>query len=166
MFVAERARIAQLFGHLLLDIHHIGSTSVPELAAKPIIDMMPVVRDIRKVDEYSLGMKELGYTGFGEYGIAGRRLFTRKNDSGSRGIHVHIFQEGNMNIERHIAFRDYLRAFPSVAHEYGRIKVELARRFTWDIESYMDGKDGFIKETEKRALNWYREKRLGRTHFE
>ncbi len=158
MFKAEKARIVPVFGDRLLSIHHIGSTSVPGLAAKPIIDMMPVVKDILAVDECNSGMEGLGYTAMGEYGIPGRRLFSLKIDDITNKVHIHVFQHGDLNIERHLAFRDYLRAFPSIADEYVRIKRELAQRFTWDIEAYMDGKNGFIKETEREAINWYRKK--------
>jgi GrpB-like predicted nucleotidyltransferase (UPF0157 family) len=157
-FAAEKERIGTVLGHRLFEIHHIGSTSVPGLAAKPIIDMMPVVHDINKIDECNHGMEELGYTVMGEYGIPGRRFFYRRAENNS--CNVHIFQRGDPNVERHIAFRDYLQAFPRIAEEYGQIKKELAVKFTWDIESYINGKDPFIKETEKRAVAWYRANRM------
>ena len=156
LFEEEKARIAQVLEERALDIHHIGSTSVQGLAAKPIIDIMPVVRDIVAVDECNHGMEEIGYTAMGEYGIPGRRFFARTDGDAAHRVNVHVFQRGDSNIERHLAFRDYLRAFPAAAAEYAGIKIGLAKKFTWDIESYMDGKDGFIKENERRAIEWHR----------
>lgn len=144
-----------MLGHRLLEIYHIGSTSVPGLAAKPIIDMMPVVKDISTVDECNHGMEGLGYIVKGEYGIPGRRFFYRNAENNS--CNVHVFQGGDLNVERHLAFRNYLQAFPRIAEEYGQIKKRLATEFTWDIESYINGKDRFIRETEKKAVAWHRE---------
>ncbi len=156
LFEEEKARIATVLGERALDIYHIGSTSVQGLAAKPIIDIMPVVRDIVAVDECNHGMEEIGYTAMGEYGIPGRRFFTRRDGDAAHRVNAHVFQHGDTNVERHLAFRDYLRAFPAAAAEYAGIKIGLAKKFTWDIESYIDGKDCFIKETERKAIEWYR----------
>jgi GrpB-like predicted nucleotidyltransferase (UPF0157 family) len=144
-FRAEAAKIAAVFGPDLVSIHHIGSTAVPGLSAKPIIDMMPVVRDIAAVDLFNPAMIRLGYQPKGENGISGRRYFV-KGDDASRTHHVHIYAPDNPEVKRHLDFRDYLIAHPVEAQEYAALKVELARQFPHDIESYMAGKDGFIKE--------------------
>lgn len=157
MFEAEAAKIKEIFSDELIAIHHIGSTSVPGMKAKPIIDIMPVVRDINAVDKFNDKMIELGYEPMGEFGLPGRRYFRKGGDN--RTHHVHVYQLDNRTeIERHLALRDYLREHKDAAEEYGRLKEELARRFPDDIEAYMDGKDQFVKELEKKALKWYREK--------
>ena len=79
-FEREAARIANVLGENMVAIHHIGSTSVPGLCAKPIIDIMPVVRDIGAVDECNEGFIALGYTPMGEFGIPGRRYFHKGGD--------------------------------------------------------------------------------------
>lgn len=153
-FKREAAELSQVFGDELVAIHHIGSTSVPALQAKPIIDIMPVVRRIERVDAFNPQMEALGYEAMGELGIPGRRYFRKGGDD--RTHHVHVFQEGSAEIERHLAFRDYLRARPDIAARYGELKAQLARQFPHDIDAYMDGKDAFVKEVEREALVWRR----------
>ncbi len=153
-FEAEAARLRKVFGPLVCAVHHIGSTSVVGLPAKPIIDILLEVRDIQAVDACDAAMVALGYEPKGEYGIPGRRYF-RKGQT-RRTHHVHAFQHDNrVEIERHLAFRDYLRAHAAEAHRYAQLKQELARRHPRDIEAYMDGKDALVKELERRALEWY-----------
>jgi len=152
-FEIEAAKIKQVFGEDLIAIYHIGSTSVPNLKAKPIIDIMPIVRDIEEVDKFNDEMIALGYEPMGEFGIPGRRYFRKGGDD--RTHHVHIFQVGSQEAERHLAFRDYLRLHPDAAKKYGELKEKLANRYPDDIEAYMNGKDGFIKDLEKEAIKWY-----------
>jgi GrpB-like predicted nucleotidyltransferase (UPF0157 family) len=157
MFQQEAERLRAVFGPLLVDIHHIGSTSVPGLQAKPIIDMMPLVRDITQVDQLNEQMAALGYEAMGECGIPGRRYF-RKGGNEHRTHHVHAFQADHPEtVDRHLAFRDYLRAHPDTAREYGELKARLAQQFPDDIYGYMEGKDSFVKEVERKALEWYRD---------
>lgn len=160
MFAAEAEKLKAVFGRELTAIHHIGSTSVPGLKAKPIIDIMPIVKDIGAVDRFNEAMIRLGYEPLGEFGIPGRRFFPKGGEK--RTHHVHVFQEGSKEALRHMAFRDYLRAHPEEAGQYGELKQRLAGRFPDDIESYMDGKDGFIKAMEQKALAWWKgEERKG-----
>ncbi|QTM99109.1 GrpB family protein [Sediminibacillus dalangtanensis] len=153
LFLKEAKEIKEVFGDELIDVHHIGSTSVPGLAAKPIIDIMPVVRDIEKVDRYNRQMAAIGYEGKGEFGIPGRRYFRKGGEN--RSHHVHIFQQGDKGVTRHLAFRDFLRTHPHVARKYGAKKQELAGQFPCNIESYMDGKNQLAQEIEQKALAWY-----------
>ncbi len=153
MFREEAARLEAVFGPELIALHHIGSTSVPGLQAKPIIDMLPEVRDIEDVDGLNEALSRLGYQAWGEYGIAGRRYFSKGGEI-HRTHQMHCFQHDNPGIERHIAFRDYLIAHPDEAEAYGRLKDALAQQFPTDIVGYMDGKDAFIKEMERKALAW------------
>jgi GrpB-like predicted nucleotidyltransferase (UPF0157 family) len=153
-FEQEAALISKVFGDELAKIHHIGSTSVPGLQAKAIIDMLPVVRQVERVELFNEGMEALGYEALGEFGIPGRRYFRKGGDD--RTHQAHVFQIGDPGVERHLAFRDYLRAHPAVAAEYGALKAALARRFPEDINGYVDGKDAFVKATEQEALRWYR----------
>jgi GrpB-like predicted nucleotidyltransferase (UPF0157 family) len=151
-YEAEARALARVFGEALVAIHHIGSTAVPGLPAKPIIDILPVVRAIRAVDRLRPDLEALGYECMGEFGIPGRRYLRKGGDR--RTHHVHVFQEGDPNVVRHLAFRDYLRAHPDEARRYGELKAELAARFPRDIEAYMDGKDAFVKALERAALAW------------
>lgn len=153
MFMEEANLLKQIFNNALIEIHHIGSTSVPELSAKPIIDMMPVVHDINRVDNFNTAMQEIGYVAKGEFGIAGRRYFYKGGDN--RTHHVHIFQIGSHDITRHLAFRDYLKCHPEAREKYGALKEKLASQFPYDMEAYINGKDQLVKKLERRALEWY-----------
>lgn len=156
MFSEEAKKLQQIFKTEMIDIHHIGSTSVPQLKAKPILDIMPVVKDINIVDKYNGDMRSIGYEPKGENGIPERRYFEKGGDN--RSHHVHIYQIGNDEIKRHLAFRDYLRERPVEKKNYGEVKVKLAKQFPYDIKSYINGKDHLIKEIEAKSLNWYKEK--------
>ena len=150
----ERKAIAEILDGNGISIYHIGSTSVPGLAAKPIIDMMAVVRSLEKVDDARGKFSELGYEYLGEFGIAGRRYFRKGGDE--RTHQIHIFQADDWNnIGRHLAFRDYMRTHEKERTEYAKIKTALAQRFPYDIDGYCDGKDAFVREMEKRALLEY-----------
>ncbi|EQB34913.1 hypothetical protein M948_17545 [Virgibacillus sp. CM-4] len=152
-FKKGTAKLEKVFKDILISIHHIGSTAVKELKAKPIIDILPVVNAIDQVDSHNQKMYELGYTPLGEYGISGRRFFKKGVDQ--RTHHVHIYQAGNPHIDRHLAFRDYLRAHSQTAKEYGDKKEWLAIQYPYDIESYIKEKDMFVKQIEQQALKWY-----------
>lgn len=154
LFRKEADAISRILGDNLVLIHHIGSTSVPFLAAKPIIDIMPVVKDLSGVDAVSGEFVKLGYEYLGEFGIKGRR-YLRKGGQ-ERTHQIHIFQmEDDTNILRHLAFRDYLRSHRDVAMEYAELKKDLAARFPYDIDGYCDGKDAFVKRIENLALAEY-----------
>ena len=137
-----------------LTIEHIGSTSIPGLCAKPIIDMLLIVERVELLDDQNRSFEEIGYQVMGEYGIDSRRYFRRDDERGNRIVHVHGFADGSMNIQRHLLFRDYLRAYPARAAEYGALKVRLAEEYPNDIEQYMNGKDALIKQIELEASNW------------
>jgi GrpB-like predicted nucleotidyltransferase (UPF0157 family) len=150
LYRVEAERLIKILDGELMRLHHIGSTSVPGLAAKPLIDMLAEVRDIEKLDGLNERMMAAGYTPKGEYGITGRRYFF-KGSAERHTHHLHAFQEGNAEIVRHLLFRDFLRSHPAEAQAYGDLKLSLASRFTADIESYMDGKDAFIKDIDRQA---------------
>jgi GrpB-like predicted nucleotidyltransferase (UPF0157 family) len=152
-FQAEADEIRRILGPGVVAIHHIGSTSIPNLCAKPIVDLLVVVHDIEKMDAFNEEMSRLGYLPKGENGIPGRRYFI-KGDEIHRTHHIHIFQTGHPDTERHLNFRDYLIAHPEDAQAYGRLKQDLARRFPTDIDSYVAGKDEFIKEIDQKAQAW------------
>ncbi|OBW62881.1 MAG: hypothetical protein A9183_00430 [Dehalococcoides mccartyi] len=152
---AEAVRLQALLADNLLEIHHIGSTAVPGLSAKPIIDIMPVVKDISAIDRLQKTFERAGYLYLGEYGISGRRFLVRGTDK-IRFAHVHIFGVSSSDIERHLAFRDYLRCHAAEAAEYSCIKKALALKFPEDIEAYINGKSGFVRDLETKALKWFR----------
>ncbi len=154
-FEAEAAALRSILGDEALAVHHIGSTSVPGLAAKPTVDVLVEVRRIGEIDRFDAAMAERGYEAWGEYGIPGRRFFV-KNRGHVRTHNVHAFEAGNPEVERHLVFGDYLIQHPENANAYGNLKKTLAEKFPTDIVAYMDGKDAFVKRTEREALSWSR----------
>jgi GrpB-like predicted nucleotidyltransferase (UPF0157 family) len=154
---AETERLAAELGGLLLKVEHMGSTAIPGIAAKPIIDLMPIARDDSSLDAIEPGMRKLGYEWLGEFGIPGRR-YCRKNDplTGKRKFQLHCFADGASEIARHLAFRDYLRAFPEIAKEYEAEKRRAAALHPDNTLAYNDAKNDWIKKTERDALAWSR----------
>ncbi|PFI95733.1 GrpB family protein [Priestia megaterium] len=153
-YLNEEYLIKEIIQKELVNIFHIGSTSVQNLKAKPIIDILLVVNDIRKLDNYSNQFEKLGYEVMGEFGIKKRRYYRKGGDN--RTHQIHAFQYDNIQeIERHLSFRDYLRQNQMISNEYGTLKAELAHRFPNDIEGYSDGKDAFVKRIETEALKWH-----------
>ena len=153
-FEEEAHHIACALGDIILALHHIGSTAIPGIHAKPIIDILLIVDNINRLDDKSQDMEELWYEAMGEFGITGRRYFRKEDASGIRTHHVHAFQVGSPEFERHLAFRDFLLAHPLEAQSYSELKQKLAREHPEDIEAYVDGKDAFIKEHEAKAIAW------------
>lgn len=153
-FEVESKSVADALGENVVAVHHIGSTAIPSIYAKPIIDLLVEVKDIIKVDGQSSAMESLGYEVMGEFGIPGRRFFRKDNQEGVRTHHIHTFEIGSAQVERHLAFRDYMFAHPEDAQKYSELKRELARKYPQNIDRYMDGKDGFIKEIDKKATQW------------
>lgn len=153
-FEAEAKHIGAALGENVAAVHHIGSTAIPDIYAKPVIDLLVEVRDITKVDEQSSVMKSLGYEVMGEFGIPGRRYFRKETPEGVRTHQIHTFENGSAQVKRHLAFRDYLIAHPEDAGKYSELKRKLAEHHPQSMDDYMDGKDGFIKEMDRRAARW------------
>lgn len=155
-FEAEALEIRKRLGDAAHAVHHIGSTSVHGLIAKPVIDILVETGSLDAIDAASDRMVTAGYEVRGEYGIAGRRYFSRKSDP---GFHVHVFQAGTGNVVRHLAFRDYLRAKPDVAQAYGALKLSLTDASGNLPADYPDRKAAFVVETERAALVFAGDKR-------
>lgn len=137
----------------MLRIEHIGSTAIPGIAAKPTIDLMPVVRGETELDACRGPMEQLGYLWRGEFGIPGRRYSVLEKD-GKRLFHVHIFAECNENIALQLLFRDYLRAHRDEALAYEAIKREAAALQPNDSMAYNDHKSAWILACQQRARAW------------
>ena len=150
---AEMRRMSTVIGGALLRIEQIGSTAIPGIAAKPTIDLMPLVRAVSDLDSCRGPMESLGYLWRGEYGIAGRRYSVLERD-GKRLFHVHIFAEGNENVARHLAFRDYLRAHRDEAMAYEAVKRAAAEAHPDNSMAYNDHKSAWVRACQERALAW------------
>lgn len=153
-YLKEAEKIRNIMKEDIIKIHHIGSTSIPGMSAKPVIDILVEVVDINNVDNYNIDMEKLGYIAKGEYGIEGRRFFMK--GLYNRTHHVHIFQWDSSEVRRHLNFRDYMISHPEDAKLYAELKKELAVKFRYDIEGYCNGKDNFIKDINKKAMDGYK----------
>lgn len=150
LFHQEADILKKYFGSDLLKVHHIGSTAIPHIAAKPIIDLIPVVRNINKIDDLTAVLEADGYTAMGEFGLPQRRFF--KKVTPEIKYHIHIWPMDHPEITRHVLFCEYLKKHPKEAHQYERLKKSLAAQFPDDIENYCWGKETFIRRIEKQAL--------------
>ncbi|ETZ22685.1 GrpB family protein [Pedobacter sp. V48] len=149
-------KLSSIFNKQLKDyiigIEHVGSTSVQGLAAKPIIDLDLVIKDKSNFKEIIRILKGLGYNYLGEMGIVSRDAFERMSDlspadgSGKQWPrhHLYVCTQDGIGLKNHIRFRDYLRSHPEIVIEYGTLKTELAKKYPFDIDSYIDGKTDFI----------------------
>jgi GrpB-like predicted nucleotidyltransferase (UPF0157 family) len=151
LFEAERILLCQTLGDLVIEVYHIGSTAVPGLVAKPIIDINLVITDLRQHDEFADKMGSIGYVAKGEFGMPGRQYFEKGGDR--RTHQVHAFAQDDPNTVRHLAFRDYLRANQKVADEYAMLKKDIVARCDNDIDRYRDGKDAYVKRIEATAIS-------------
>ncbi len=148
LYAEERARVEAVLGDLAESIEHIGSTSVPGLSAKSIIDILVTVAHLGPVDPYIERLANLGYEYFPVLGSADRYSF-------GRGIphthHIHIVEHGGEAHILPIAFRDYLRTHPETARQYEALKRQLADRFHDNRQAYNQAKTDFIRAIEMKA---------------
>ena len=170
-FEAERARILEALQGLDVTVEHVGSTSVPGLAAKPIIDIMIMVANAQEQIRAITPLVHLDYICRGEAEIPGR-IFFRKGEPRARSrepdapaepmsterdlarprtFHLHLYSRGHPEIERHLLFRDYLRMHPEAAHEYEQLKRALAEKYRNDRAAYTEAKTEFIRAVEAQA---------------
>jgi GrpB-like predicted nucleotidyltransferase (UPF0157 family) len=150
-FQEESERIAEVMGDDLLEIEHIGSTSVPGLCAKPIIDILVAVEAFDDVESYQKRLAPLGYNLFAHTDFKqDEHLFFWKGEP--RTHHLHLVEYATWEHHRHLIFRDYLRSHPDVAKQYADIKRELAAAFKAKRPAYTKGKTAFIKSIVAFAL--------------
>lgn len=152
-FAEERVRLRSALAETAVAIFHIGSTAVPGLAAKPIIDILVAASSLQAIETRHIALAAMGYVSKGENGIVGRRYFQK--GGAERSHHLHIYQHDNPHLVRHLAFRDYLRAHPAVSAAYAALKRDLAGRHQRDSAAYQDGKADFLQSQQDVALAWY-----------
>ena len=148
LYTEERARVVAQFGDMVESIEHIGSTSVPGLSAKPIIDILVTVARLGPADPYIERLGSLGYTFFPVLGNADRYTFGKGSP---HTHHIHIVEHSGEEHIRFLAFRDYLRTHLEAARQYDELKRMLADRFHHDRQAYNQAKTDFIRAIETKA---------------
>ncbi len=151
VFENESQRILHGCGERLIDVRHVGSTSVPGLCAKPILDLMPGVPSETDLDAVIEPLESLGYISRGELGIPGRRYFFL-NVNNQRVAQLHVFAVDHPEYERHLVFSEHLRAHPEDAKRYADLKRRLAVEFEHDRHAYSDAKTELIQAIEAKAF--------------
>lgn len=156
---AELERLNHALAGYFVVIHHIGSTAIPGIHSKPIIDLLPVTMDLGLLDEQQASFESLGYRYWGEYGIPGRRYCTLDDaTTGRRLVQLHCFQTGSPEIEKHLAFRDYLLDHPAVAQAYDLEKRRCRDLHPDDSHAYSDAKSAWITTQLPTAIRCFRGK--------
>ena len=153
-FEEEKARILAATVPSVVAVEHIGSTAVPGLAAKPIIDILAGIRHLEDARACIAPLATIGYEYVPEYEteLPERRYF-RKGPREARTHHVHLVEVEGAFWRRHLAFRDYLRAHPEEAKRYAALKRALAAKFGEDREAYTDGKTAYVRGIEAKAAS-------------
>jgi GrpB-like predicted nucleotidyltransferase (UPF0157 family)/GNAT superfamily N-acetyltransferase len=152
---AEARRLQAALGDNLLRVEHFGSTAVPGLAAKPVLDLMPIIVSLAALDGQRAALEGLGYRWHGEFELPGRRYCTLTDADGIRRVHLHCYQDREPEIARHLIFRDYLRAHPDAALAYADEKRRVAALHPADSQAYNMEKAAWVKREETKALAWH-----------
>jgi GrpB-like predicted nucleotidyltransferase (UPF0157 family) len=158
-FAAVRHVLAKALGTLALAIEHVGSTAIPGLAAKPILDLDVVIACREYLPDVIEALSLLGYFHQGDLGIVGREAFGRRSPDVPRdgtgrawpAHHLYVCAHDSAELARHITFRDYLRKHPEAVEAYAKLKRRLAERFAHDHEEYAQHKTGFVEDVLRRA---------------
>lgn len=152
-FTKESAKLFTVFNNTAIKIQHIGSTAIPGIKAKPIIDILITTKDINLIDKFDPDMEKLGYLIGGEFGLSGRRFYC-KGDNLHCNFHVHVYEAEHPAVEMYLLFRDYLIKHPNEAKAYETLKTDLAAKFPNNRTLYTQSKGQFIKEIHEKAAAW------------
>jgi GrpB-like predicted nucleotidyltransferase (UPF0157 family) len=141
-FERIRAHVWPVVQHAAMSLEHVGSTSVPGLRAKPVIDACIVVASRRDIPYVVKALSKVGYVHRGDLGVPDREAF--KHPAALPKHHLYASHRDSLSLKNHLGLRDYLRARPEAALEYGDLKEMLAKQFPEDVDSYIAGKTEFI----------------------
>jgi len=151
LFQEEKRTVFEAIGNKVLAVEHIGSTAVPGLGAKPIIDMMAGVRGAADADQCIPLLRGIGYTSFTPEPRDPDHYYCCGKGPHSIGYHLHIFRFKSHRWQKHLLFRDYLRAHPEIAQQYYELKKELAAQYRSDRAGYTEAKTSFIESVIAKA---------------
>ena len=151
VFAGEAQAIRQALGDTLVAIEHVGSTAIPGLAAKPIIDILAAVTSLAEAEARLAALEALGYDCRGENGIPGRLFFRKGLIEFKRTHHLHIVGIGHEQWASMLAFRDYLRSHPGDAQRYEALKRALSEKYRDNRRAYTNGKASFVEAILEKA---------------
>jgi GrpB-like predicted nucleotidyltransferase (UPF0157 family) len=151
LYEEEEVLVSKAVSAFLIEIQHIGSTAIPGIMAKPIIDIALAIDSLENVEKIIKPLEEIGYTYRGEAGIPHRHLFVKGSED-FRTHHMHVMHRSHYEWKKHIVFRDYLRKHPKEAKEYSNLKLKLEKEFKEDRESYTESKSEFIESILEKAI--------------
>ena len=154
LYENEVAIISAILSSNLISASHIGSTAISGIRAKPVIDILLEVCSLSEVDKCNKEFEKYGYESKGEFGIKGRRFFQKGGNN--RTHHIHAFESGNPEIERHKLFVEFMNTHPEEAFKYEQLKIELANTFMHDPDKYSEGKSKFMQAIDCKAYQWKR----------
>jgi GrpB-like predicted nucleotidyltransferase (UPF0157 family) len=142
LYAAEEAWLRREWAAAIAEVHHVGSTAIAGISAKPIVDILVLLTRPRLTEAEVQAAVDRGYEYRGEQGIAGREYFSRRSDP---VCHIHAFERGHPEASHMLRFRDHLRANEAARLEYEALKQDLARRFPDDRVAYTNGKEAFVR---------------------
>jgi GrpB-like predicted nucleotidyltransferase (UPF0157 family) len=161
-WVTEFKRIKKILGNIFgtkaLAIEHIGSTSVPGMSAKPVVDVALVVEKIESFDKEKEEMTKLGYESKDNYIAPETIIFFKTDDTGVKTENIHVCSKNSDRAIHLLASRDYLRTHPERAQQYSDLKDELYKKFPDDYVAYREAKRDFVNETEALTKEWLGER--------
>lgn len=150
LYEKESRLITTRISDYIENIQHIGSTAIPGVVAKPIIDILLAINSIANIEKIKDPLDSIGFIYRGEQGIPDRHLFV-KGGKDFRTHHLHVVEKSHYEWSKHILFRDYLLKYPKEVEAYSNLKQELLRKYEFDREKYTDGKSDFISEILEKA---------------
>ncbi|QOR68112.1 GrpB family protein [Cytobacillus suaedae] len=148
-FLEEKNKIEEVIGKEIINIHHIGSTAVKNLSAKPIIDLGIEIHTFTDGPKFVSRLEKLGYSYKGENILPERHYFSKGEP---RTHQIHMYESGNRYLLEHLAFRDYLRKNDDARLEYEKLKIELSQKNSDNKHQYADDKTKFVQEILKRNI--------------
>ncbi|MBN1581086.1 MAG: GrpB family protein [Anaerolineae bacterium] len=155
LFIVLGTALRKALGETALRIDHIGSTAVPGLDAKPVIDVQISVASFEPLDAYRIPLEHLGFVFRADNPDRGKRYFREK--PGTRRTHIHVRRAGSWSEQMSLLFRDYMRTHPEDARRYAELKYRLAETYRDDRLAYTESKAPFIWEIMAQANKWSQE---------
>lgn len=150
LYIGEALRLSSVLGEQVASIHHVGSTSVPGMCARPVIDILVEVRDFEGVERYYPPMRAYGYMPLAQASTETVHFFFRENEEGIRTHNIYLVREGEDDARRLVLLRNFLVENPEEAKEYCALKEELARRYGDDPKKYEQGKADYIVRVQEK----------------